>query len=130
MGEHLSFIDGLLARIDGPMSLRLLIQPLVALFFAVRDGMHDARAGRSPYLWALFSEPEHRRETLESGWKSIGKVFVVAIALDLIFQYMAFDHFRPVGALVAGAILALVPYLLLRGPVNWLSQLGRSQEKR
>lgn len=129
MGEHLSFIDGLIARIDGPMSLRFLLQPLMALFFAYRDGWHDAREGRSPYFWALFTEPGHRREMLESGWKSIGKVFIIAIVLDLVFQYIVFRDFRPVGALVAGVILALVPYLLLRGPVNRLMRSKGAGQK-
>jgi hypothetical protein len=118
MGEHLSLIDGLAARIDGPMSLRLILQPLMALFFAFRDGRRDAKEGRSPYFWALFTEAGHRREMIESGWKSIGKVFIIAIVLDLVFQYIVFENFRPLGALVAGAILALIPYLLLRGPIN------------
>ena len=123
MGEHLSFIDGVFARIDGPMSFRLVFQPLVALIFAFRDGRRDAREGRSPYFWALFTEPGHRRELLESGWKSIGKVFIIAVVLDLVFQFLVFDYFRPVGALVAGVILAIFPYLLLRGPVNRLTRL-------
>jgi ribose/xylose/arabinose/galactoside ABC-type transport system permease subunit len=61
---------------------------------------------------------------LKGGWKSIGKVFIIAIILDLVFQYVAFKELRSVpGALVAGVILAIVPYLLLRGPINRL--LGR-----
>lgn len=122
MGDHLSFIDGLLARVDGPMSLRLVLQPLMALIFAFRDGRKDAREGRAPYFWALFTDPRHRREMLESGWKSIGKVFVIAIVLDLVFQYIVFHEFRPIGALGAGIVLAIIPYALLRGPVN---RLGR-----
>jgi len=81
MTEHLSFIDGLLARIEGPFSPRFIVQPLVALFFAFRDGVRDAREGQSPYFWALFTEPAHRRVMIESGWKSIGKVFIVSIVL-------------------------------------------------
>ena len=118
MGEYWSFIDGLIARIDGPMCLRLVIQPIVALVFALRDGRKDAWEARPPYFWALFTEPEHRRELLESGWQSVGKVFILAIVLDLVFQYLVFTNFRPVGALLAGIILAIVPYLLVRGPVN------------
>lgn len=125
MTEHLSFIDGLVARIEGPMNFRLILQPLVALFFAFRDGLRDARERKSPYFWALFSEPDHRREMLGSGWQSIGKVFVIAIVLDFIFQYIVFQDFRPIGALLAGIILAVIPYLLLRGPVNRVMQLRR-----
>ncbi|MEJ2379020.1 MAG: hypothetical protein P8Y71_27725, partial [Pseudolabrys sp.] len=87
MTEHLSFVDGLMARIEGPMNFRLILQPLVALYFAVRDGMKDAREGKSPYFWALFTEPTHRREILESSWESIGTVFIVAVGLDFVFQY-------------------------------------------
>ena len=129
MTEHLSFIDGLLARIEGPMSFRLIIQPLVALFFAVRDGVKDAREGQSPYFWALFTEPAHRRDMLESGWKSIGKVFIIAIILDLVFQYIVFRDIRPIGALLTGLILAVIPYLLLRGPVNRVMRFKRDGQK-
>ena len=122
MGDHLSFVDGLLTRLDGPMSLRFLMQPLMALFFAFRDGRKDALVGQTPFFWGLFTDPEHRGDMLRSGWKSIGKVFVIAIALDLIFQYIVFHEFRPVGALLTGVILALVPYVILRGPVNRISQ--------
>ncbi|MCM2394459.1 hypothetical protein NBH19_00025 [Rhizobium sp. S95] len=104
------------------MSLRLLLQPLMALFFAYDDGRRDAREGRAPYFWALFTDAEHRRDMLQSGWKSIGKVFIIAVILDLIFQYIVFHDFRPVGALVAGTVLAIIPYTLLRGPVNRLSR--------
>jgi len=118
MTEHLGFIDGLLARIEGPFSFRLILQPLVAVFFGIRDGIKDAREKKSPYFWALFTEPEHRRDMVGHAWRSIGKVFIIAIFLDLVFQYVFFRDFRPIGALLAGVILAIVPYILLRGPVN------------
>ena len=130
MGDHLSLIESLSARLQGPMHFRLILQPLVALIFAIRDGRRDAREGRPPYFWALFTEPEHRREMLASGWKSVGKVFIIAIVLDLVFQYIAFRAFHPVAALLAGALLALVPYILLRGPVNRLMPGKAKGEKR
>ena len=129
MGDHLSFIEGLSARLHGPMSFRFLLQPLVALFFAIRDGRKDAREGRAPYFWALFTDPGHRHAMVVSGWKSIGKVFIIAIVLDVVFQYIVFRDFRPIGALLAWLILALVPYLLLRGPVNRLMRRKAKGEK-
>jgi len=128
MTEHLDFFEGLLTRIEGPMNFRLILQPLVALFFAFRDGVRDARERKSPYFWALFTEPAHRRDILESSWESIGKVFIVAIVLDFIFQYIVFHEFRVIGALLAGAILALVPYILLRGPVNRVMRRREGQK--
>lgn len=129
MGDPLSFIDGLLVRLQGPMSFRFLLQPLMGIFFAFRDGRIDAKEGRAPYFWGLFTNPEHRVDMLRSGWKSIGKVFIIAVVLDFVFQYIVFHDFRPGGALIAGVILALVPYLLIRGPVNRLMRRHAKEEK-
>ena len=123
MGDYLSFADGLLARLHGPMSLRFFLQPAMALVFAVRDGVRDAREGRPPFLWGLVTaDAAQRREMLANGWKSIGKVFLVALALDLVYQLVARHTFHLVAALLAGAILALIPYLVFRGPVNRLAR--------
>lgn len=122
MNEELGFVNGLLARSEGPMSARLLLQPAMAAFFAFRDGRRDVRDGRPPYLWSLFGRTAQRRELLKGGWQSIGKVFVVAVLLDLVFQRLVFHDFRPAGALITGLTLAIVPYLLLRGLVNRLSR--------
>jgi hypothetical protein len=50
----------------------------------------------------------------------VGKIFIIAIVLDGIYQYMVLGWFYPGEALVVAFVLALVPYLLLRGPVNRL----------
>ena len=122
MSEPLSFIDGLAARLNGPMNFRLPIQPLMAGFFAFRDGRRDAREGQPPFSRNLFTEPERRRGRVKNGWKSVGKVFAVAVVLGFVFQYKEFCDLRPTGALIAGVVLALAPYLALRGPVNRLSR--------
>jgi hypothetical protein len=130
MGDPLTFVEGLMTRLQGPMSIRFVMQPAVAIFLAVRDGRKDAREGRPPYFWGLFKHAEHRHELLRSGWKSIGKVFIIAIILDFIFQYVVFRDFRLVGAVLAGLILAIIPYLLFRGPVNRLSSRNITGQNR
>lgn len=112
------FIPEMIGRIDGPMSLRLLLQPSMATFFAFRDGRKDVREGRSPYGWALFTDSEHRRFLLHDGWKGIARVFAMAIVMDLVYQYLAIGGFRPVQAVATACLLALIPYVLLRGPFN------------
>ena len=111
-----TFITDLIGRTDGPMSFRVYIQPLMAIVFAVRDGRRDAREGRAPYGWALLTDPEHRRYLIRDGWKGISKVFVIAYVLDIIYQYVVLHGFRPFQALFTAILLALVPYVLLRGP--------------
>jgi hypothetical protein len=117
------FLPEMIGRIDGPLSLRLFLQPTMALAFAFRDGRRDAREGHSPYGWALLSDPEHRQFLLRDGWKGFAKVFVIAVLLDLVYQTLAIGGFRPVQALVTACLLAMVPYVLMRGPFNRLSNL-------
>jgi hypothetical protein len=112
------FMENIVGRVHGPMNFRLLLQPLMATIFAFRDGRKDAREGKPAYGWALFTNPEHRRDMLRDGWKSVGKIFIVALALDAVYQFIALKWFYPGEAVVIALILALVPYLLLRGPIN------------
>lgn len=114
------FITDLIGRIDGPMRFRLLLQPLMAIAFAIRDGRKDAREGRPRYGWALLTDAEHRRYLLQDGWKGVSRVFVLAYVLDLVYQYIVLQEWRPLQALSMAILLALVPYVLLRGPVNRL----------
>jgi hypothetical protein len=119
MEEMLSrFWEDVIARVGGPMKFRLILQPLIAIIFAVRAGLKDAKEGKVPYNWALISDPDHRRALLRSGWKSVGKVFVIAILIDLVYQWIVFRWFYPGEALLVAAILAFIPYLVIRGPVN------------
>ena len=35
------------------MKFRFILQPSMAAIAAIRDGLKDARTGRSPYFWAI-----------------------------------------------------------------------------
>jgi len=100
------------------MQFRLVLQPLMAAFFAIRDGLADARAGRPPYFARLVSDSVHRKELIESGWKSVGKVFILAVVLDVVYQLWVLHTVYPFQAFAVAAILALVPYLILCGITN------------
>ena len=108
----------LVGRVSGPLSFRLFLQPAMAIFFGVRDGLKDAREGRPAYFWAVFTDPAHRRELLREGWKSVAKVFVLALVLDTVYQVIVFRWVYVLEALIMATVLALVPYLSVRGPVN------------
>lgn len=112
--------EDLIGRGSGPLSFRLVMQPIMAASFGILDGLKDARKGRPPYFWALFTDSSHRRALLRNGWKSIAKVFILAIVLDAIYQVIVFRRFYPVEALIVANTLAIAPYLLLRGLVNRL----------
>lgn len=112
------FVENLIDRVSGPMKFRLLLQPIMASVFAIVSGLKDARAGKSPYFWSLLTDPAHRREMLKDGWKSVGKVFVLALILDVIYQVIALRFVYPGEAVVVAFVLAIVPYLILRGLVT------------
>jgi hypothetical protein len=120
-------IENMFARIDGPFHFRLILQPLMASIFAFIDGMKDAKQGRPPFFWTVISKPRHRMDLLKAGWKRVGKIFILAFVLDVIYQ-LKIDHWKyPGETLIVSIVLAFVPYLLLRGPINRLFQLRRSK---
>lgn len=114
--------ENLIERVSGPMRFRLIIQPLMAAILAIRSGLKDAKEARPAYFWAIFIMAGHRRELLRDGWKSVGKVFITAVVIDTAYQLVALRWFYPGEALLVSAILAFVPYLLIRGPVNRIAR--------
>ena len=112
------FMENIVGRVHGPMNFRMLLQPFMAVLFAYRDGRQDARDGKAAFGWALATDPSHRRDLLQNGWKSVGKIFIIALVLDAVYQYITVKFFYPGEALFVAVALALVPYLLLRGPIN------------
>ena len=117
--------NDLIGRIGGPMSFRLLLQPTMAMIFAIRDGLKDAREGRPAYFYSLFTDPENRRSRLREGFKAVSRVFTFAIVMDLIYQAIVLRWFYPLQALIVAIVLALLPYILLRGPVNRIARFLR-----
>ena len=119
------FTGDLMDRVSGPMKFRLVLQPAMAAFFAIQAGLADARADRPPYFWALVSGKYSREAELESGWKSVGRVFILAVVLDVVYQLYVFRFVYPMEAFTVAVILAIVPYLLLRGLVTRLAGTNR-----
>ena len=114
--------ENLISRVSGPMKFRLILQPLMATIFAIRSGLKDAKGGRPAYFWALFTDSAHRRDLLRDGWKSVGRIFILAIIIDVVYQFIVLRWVYPVEALLVAAILAFIPYLLIRGPANRIAR--------
>lgn len=109
-------------RVGGPMTFRIILQPLMACLLAVRAGLKDARDDRPPYLWTILTDPTQRASLVREGWKSVARVFVLAIVMDVIYQLIVLRWFYPGETLIVAVALAVIPYLLLRGPVNRLAR--------
>ena len=108
----------LFERVGGPMTFRIILQPAMATLLAVLAGLRDAREGRPPYLWTVLTDPLQRADLLREGWKAIGRVFLLAVIMDIIYQLIVQRWIYPLESLIVAILLAVVPYLLVRGPVN------------
>ena len=120
----------ILDRPGGPMTFRFILQPAMAIIAAARDGAHDARLGRRPYVWALVHgvrDPQGRSGRLWEGIVSTARILLLGVVMDIIYQWKVLGTFYPGQAAVIAVLLAFVPYLLLRGPFDrvarhWVSR--------
>ena len=115
----------LVARPEGPLEFRLFLQPLVAALLAVRDGVVDARSGRSPYFWTLLHDPGGRRERFREGARATLRVVLLGLVIDVVYQFKVHGTVYPGEALGISLLLGFVPYLLIRGPIDCIARRRR-----
>jgi len=118
-------VEDLFGRLDGPLHFRFILQPVMAILFAVTDGVKDAKLGKPPYFWAVLTSSGHRSELLRTGWKSVGKIFILAVVLDIVYQVRVHHTVYPGELLITAFVLAIAPYVILRGPVNRFVRMFR-----
>jgi hypothetical protein len=117
-GEVLTRIwHNMLDRPGGPFIFRFVLQPIMATIAALRDGLHDARNGRAPFLWTVLTDPAQRRGRLDEALIATSRIVLLGLAMDTVYQAIEFDSFHPAEAVIIALLLAFVPYLLLRGLV-------------
>jgi len=126
LGESIKQIgQAFIGRVHGPFAFRLILQPLAAAFIACRAGLRDARAGRPPFGWAVITNPADRHDLLREGWKEMARVFIVAVAVDLLYEAIVFHAVYPAQSLIVATVLALLPYPLFRGSLNRIARHWR-----
>jgi hypothetical protein len=94
--------------------------PTVVTVIAIRAAFRDARHDKPAFLLGLFADPGHRKALLASALKDIGRVIIVALILDTVYQLIVFHSFYVVQALIMAVLCAMTPYVLVRGPVTRL----------
>jgi len=123
MGDLLDrVVTNLVGRVTGPLSLRLLLQPTMAVIAAISAGLRDARVNRPPYLQTLWSDPSQRRALLRLGIRDVAKILFFATLIDVVYQVIVFRWVYPGEALLVALLLAFVPYLIARGPANRIAR--------
>jgi hypothetical protein len=114
-------------RPGGPMSFRFILQPTMAAIMAIHDARIDARLGRAPYMRTMLRNPPERIPRLREAPKATARIVLLGLVMDTIYQLIVLQRFYPVEAVVIALLLALVPYVVLRGVAlriarRWLSQ--------
>jgi hypothetical protein len=117
------FWGDLVGRLHGPLTFRLFLQPVMAILYAVRDGVEDAREGRPAYFWAIFTNPSERGRLLHEGWKAVTRVILLGVVMEVLYQLIVFRWVYPMELVIVVLLLAFIPYLLIRGPVNRIARI-------
>ena len=112
----------IVARPGGPMTFRFVLQPAMAAIAAWRDGVADARLGRTPYLSAILLGVEGRGGRLWEGIVSTARILILGVVMDVVYQLVFLSEFFPGEAAVIAVLLAFVPYVLLRGPIGRIAR--------
>ncbi|MGH7031646.1 MAG: hypothetical protein ACREE9_16225 [Stellaceae bacterium] len=120
----------LIARPDAPMRFRFVLQPLMVAIVAVRDGLGDARTGRSPYFWTILGKPRERADRLREGLNATARIILLGLVMDAIYQAIVLKQFYPGEAVIVALLFAFVPYVIVRGPVERIARRRRSASPR
>ena len=114
------FWNDLVSRPAGPLAFRFLLQPLMAASLAIRDGYKDAKAGRPPYLATMIGDPAQRGALAREGFHAVLRVMIFAAVMDAIYQLVELDALYLTQLVFIVFALALLPYLVFRGPADRL----------
>ena len=112
------FLEDLPKRLKGPGRMRFIFQPAVAIFFGIRAGIADARAGRGPYILGVLFDSQGRRELLREAFERLSVLIAMSILLDALSQLLILHEVLPGPALVVGPVLIAMPYSLARALTN------------
>ena len=101
--------EDLLDRPGGIMAFRFFLQPSMAAIAALRDGIKDAKTGRSPYFWTVLTNPRPSAGRLHEGLMATARIILLGFCMDAIYQLIEFKTFYPAEAVIVAIVLAFVP---------------------
>ena len=115
---HRRFWSDIFERGGGPMAARFIIQPAMAIAFAVYDGLKDTR---------LRDEFGNRTRTTD-GLISTSRIVLLGLCVDAIYQLTVLDNVYPGEALMVTLPLILTPYFLVRWCIRHLGPRRLSRD--
>jgi hypothetical protein len=111
------------------MTFRIILQPTMAALLAFRAGLKDARDGRPAFFWTVLTSRIYRADLMREGWAAIARVFFLAVIIDVIYQWIVLRWLYPGEAVITAIVLAVLPYVLIRGPVNRIARRWRRNSR-
>ena len=123
------FWADIFAREHGPMTFRLYLQPAMAAFAALHDGINDTRYGHKSFFWTAALDPTRPGGRLREGLVATARIVLLGISMDVIYQLRVLHTFYPVEAVLMAVLLAVLPYFVFRWIVEGISRwwLARAQ---
>ena len=121
---EVGFWDGIIRDLTGrgmfggKVQIRLFLQPLLALLLGVRFGLRDAKTGKTPFFASLFEGKGHGAALLKQGLRDAIVPLCLAFIIDGILQRMILGHIRLMAAVIVGALLVFLPFVVGRGLSN------------
>ena len=116
--------------VGGKFQIRLILQPLIAIFLGLRFGVRDAKAGKQPFFYALVRGDGHRGALLRHAARDAIMPLIVALIIDSILQQLINHRIRPFAAVIVGGILVFLPFLIVRALANRFWTHGHSRRSR
>jgi hypothetical protein len=112
------FWEGLVSGLSGKGQFRLILQPTMALILGVRFGITDAKEGKAPFLFRLFSTRHERWGLFKRSLSDAALPLILALLMDGFLQYLTLHRVRPLQAVVVGVLLVWLPFTATRGLTN------------
>ncbi len=112
------FFEDLPKRLAGAGRFRFLLQPAMAAAIGMAAGRSDARAGRTPYLYAVLFRGKDRAALIRSSAESTANILLMGILVDAVCQWIILGVSYPGAALVVGPMLIATPYAVARSLAN------------
>ena len=125
---HHRFWSDIFGRASGPMTFRFFLQPTMSLIAAIPDGIRDAREGHSSFFWTSRQDETLHRGRLRQGLYATGRILLLGLSMDLVYQFKVFDHFFPVEAVLFALSLAVLPYFIWRWMVERVARRWRARK--
>lgn len=124
--------EQLVGRLDGPLWIRMVLQPGLSSIIGLLIGIRDARARRPSFIWTILTDRVHRHKRLKEAWRDMARIFVAAFIIDVIYEIIVLHWIHPLQSLLVATTLALVPYALVRAATHiimsaWLYRETRSR---